>query len=75
VRTRNPAAESKDVVFPEPISAQPATKSVAATAAKINMMFGLGFLIFIFCLCRLVVANREMALGTIDNPTRYFFAI
>jgi hypothetical protein len=35
----------------------------------------LGFLLFIFCLRWLVVANRKMALGDVDNTTRYFFAI
>jgi hypothetical protein len=47
--TWNPAADSSDVVFPDPISAQPATKNVAAAAAKMRMTCSLGFWIFIFC--------------------------
>jgi len=42
------AADSKDVVFPDPISAQPATKSAIAAATKITIRFELGFLGFMF---------------------------
>jgi hypothetical protein len=75
VRTRNPAAESKDVVFPEPISAQPATNSVAATAAKIARMVQFGFWTFIFVFALVSGCELDLALGNVDNTTRYFFAI
>src|SRR6516165_9894446 len=75
VRARNPAALSSDVVFADSISAQPATKSVAAATAKMRMTCGLGFSIFIFVFALAVGCELELALGDADNITRYFFAI
>src|SRR5262249_25316219 len=54
---RKPAADSSDVVLVDPTPAQPATKSAPAATARIIRIFELGLLIFVFCLCSLVLVN------------------
>src|SRR5437870_9054438 len=49
VRARKPAAVSRDVVLPDSIPAQPATKRAAAAAAKTRMMFDLVIFVFMGC--------------------------
>jgi hypothetical protein len=75
VRARNPAAVSRDVVFADSVSAQPVTKRAAAAAAKIVRMDEFGFWIFIFVFASPSGCELELALGDVDNTTRYFFAI
>ena len=51
VRARNPAAVSRDVVFPDPTPAQPATKSAVTAAAKMRMTFNCDCCVFIMRSC------------------------
>jgi hypothetical protein len=57
VCARNPAAVSRDVVFPEPISAQPATKIEVIAAAKMKMTFKCERCVFI-CVALVSELNR-----------------
>ena len=60
--------------FPN-ISAQPAANNVTAATAKIVRMVEFGFWIFIFAFVLASAFELELALGDVENTTRYFFAI